>query len=692
MAEEFTPDQIKMIRVLGARDDLTPEQQQMVSVLMQRIDAPKEKPKPKPVAEAPAKRAQAAPQPWAKRTDQPLTDQPFREIGRYALGAGEAALGGISKGAGMIASGVGGLARLATGAGVEKAAETMREIEQKPVFGFEPRTKTGQVVGQFAERATSAPLEPALRAYGGLTDVAAGAAGRLAGPTTAGIVGAGMQALPVAAAELAGFRGAGRIGRGKFVRQGKPTPQFEQALERHGIDYGEIGPEGKRLLETEAFETPDQAARAAFMQSQGLQPTRAQVTRKKSEMITQQELAKETNQISGRLETQNALLKSKFDQAADLEPQIPGELRLKDTTGTPAYDRILDRVTVHENKMFDMYQKAREKSAGREIIRPQKLIEAIKRFEPDNDLTNGLVKGIEGVAKNRGFYDPKTGKITRNITTDEAEGIVQSINKRYKKTGNANANRIGRKIKDAIDLDVAKYTGENAFKLARQEKARMHRDLRPGKKTSWTKRDVSLVEDLLNETIDPKDVLTKGILGTKYRPNEIKHLKQYLNSGTEAQKAAGKKAWKDLKAEAIEFIRDEAFQGPVDAKGNRTISRASFQRAVKKFGDMEKLKSFFDPQEVKFLRDMQKTLEIIEPPGGTFLGEGPTARAVNRRWQDLSRRMGKFDIFKGFENAVLDPEGKALKMPATRLKPRQEAAALAAGTAAAMAMENNANE
>lgn len=620
------------------------------------------------------------PKPWASRADQPLTEEPFKEIGRYMVGAGETGLRGLSAGAGMVASGLAGILGLATG-GTKGAEKFMAAAGEQPVFNYEPKTEAGKVVAPFWEKTTSAPFEPAYSAWGGLTDIAAETAGKIAGPTAAGLVGAGMSVAPIAAGTVLGARAGRKAAKKQYMKAGKATPEFKEALKKHGMTIADIGPEGMAMLEKYNFPDADMAARAAYMKSQGIEPTRAQITRRKSEMMTQQELAKETNQISGRLELQNAQLKNKFDLAAMSEPQKVGELRLKKTSGNPTYDRILDKVTAADNKMFDMYQKAKEKSGGRQTIKANNFEKALDDFMADDDLAGGLVTAIRGVAKKRGFFDTDTGKITRNISADEAESIVQSINKRYKKTGDANKNRVGRELKDALDLDVAAFGSPQLYKAARKMKAKLHRDLRPVKEGKWTKRDISLTEDILNETVNPEEVLTKGILSNKYRPKEIKHLKDYLHSGTPEQKIAGAKAWKDLKAEAIEYIRDEAFQGPLDAKGNRTISRAKFERALKKFGSMDKLKSFFDPEEVKFLQDMQKTLEIIEPPGGTFIGEGPTAAAINRKWGNLERKLKKFDTFKAFENMAFDPEGKALKMPTKALGALEKSAALGAGLA-----------
>lgn len=693
MANEFSPDQIEMIKVLSTRNDLTPDQQQMVSVLMSRIEPASEEtgePIPAPLMPPPpgaqaaqpeAPRVREVPKPWATSADQPLTTEPFKEIGRYAVGGLETALSGVSQGAGMVAGGLAGLARLATFQGPDKAAEEIQKVQEKPIFSYEPKTEAGKVVAPFVERATTAPTEPIYEAYEKGTGAIATGVGKVAGPTAGGLAKAALSVAPIIGGAMLGKRLARRAAKKQYLTDAGATPEFKEALKRHGMTESDIGTEGKKMLEQYNFETPDQAVRAAFMKDQGLDPTRAQVTRSKSEMMAQQEFAKTTNKVSGRLADQNAQLKDKFDLAAMSEPQKIGTLKLKETSGTPAYDRILDRVTATDNEVFQTYQQAAKKSGGRQVIAPKRFEKALDDYMSDDDLAGGLVSAIRGVAKKNGFFDPDTGKFTRAISADEAEKMIQSINKRYKKTGDANKNRIGRLLKDELDLDVAEYGGPEIYKKARLMKARLHRDLRPEKTSKWAKRDVSLTEDILNETVAPEEVLTKGIFSPKYRAKEINHLKKFLHSGTPDQKINGKKAWKELKAEAFEWLRDNSFSDPLDQRGNKTITRARFENAVRKFGNQDKLKAFFDPQEIKFLEDMQKTLEIIEPTPGTYLGQGPTAAAINARLSNMAERARKFETFKKFEGAFFDPKEKALKLPAESLKRFEKASALGAGLA-----------
>lgn len=699
---ELTAKQWELIDKLnGRRDELSDQQRQLIDKLMQMSGRTQAEPEPAPETISPPEPEpeplpRPTQQPWAQSADQPISETPFRDIGRYAVGGAETAYRGAMGGLGMILGGVGGAMRLGIEKGSEllggrqegepdawdKAAQTQAAIMNKPMFNYQPRTETGQEIAPFWERTIAAPTEPLYEKWGQLSDIAAKKAEQTI-PGSGKYVGTAAQMAPVIGAMAMGKFAGRKVGKKKYLTAEGATPEFAAALDKHGMKPSDIGPKGKALLDKYNFETPEQAVRAAFMEDQ-LEggATRAQITRKKSEMMTQQEFAKTSNKVQGRLEDQNAQLLNKFDLAAESEPRRIGELSSRKTTGVPVSDRIVDRVTATDNKIYDMYKAAEQRSAGKEFISPNKLLQTLNDYRKENDLAGGMITAIEGVMEKNGVIDRKTGQIARKMTATEAENLVQSINKRYKKTGDANKNRIGRILKDALDEDVLKQGGDDLYKQARLEKAKLHRDLRPEKGGKWTKRDVSLTEDILNETVPQNEVLAKGILNNKYRAGEIQQLKKFMHSGTKEQKIQGAKAWRELKAEAMEYIKDNSFGGSGDEKGNRTITRNRFEKAVEKFGDADKLRSFFSAKEIKFLKDMQRTLEIIEPTPGTYIGEGPTAAAINRKLKDLKKRAREFETFKKFENAFYDPESKSIKLPMDSLRKFERAAGAGAGLAA----------
>ena len=594
-------------------------------------------------------------------------------IGKFLVGLGENIL---TLGTGAFSepvAGIAGLASLVVPKGEEgrldRADKIIKAVQE--AMTYQPKSASGKntqnVIGGEATQIAEVLEKP--------VEAAAEKASEIGGPEVGGAVGSMIKTTAGGLAELAGVRGLRAAPKARLsTTAGTPTSRLAQAAVDTGLKAKDIGSEGMDLVKNlPADSDPQQVARAAFLHQQGFKgdtaPTKAQITRTTSDFRTQQELANETGQVQGRLENQNALLKSKFTDAAKATGgNVPktGDIQLKNTTGSPVADRVLDKATELDNDIYDMYQQAKKATKNEPLVRPRRFSQALESAMSDNDLTGGLVKAIEGAAQRRGAVDKKG--VIGEITVEQAENIVKAINARYK-TGNPNANRVGRKLKDAIDLDVAEAGGEGLFKKARERKAAFHKELIP-ERSKFSKRKASLPLDILEERIQADDLFSKGILSNKYNEGDIQHLKRYLHSGTPAQKAAGVKAWNDMRAEAIEWIRDQSFDGPHDSKGNRRITRYRFEKAIKKFGTMKKLKEIFTPQEVKFLGDMQKTLEMLEPSPGTFKGGGPSSPGINRAMKSIERRLEKFQIFKPFKTLVLDPEGKALMATPETSRPR----------------------
>jgi hypothetical protein len=451
----------------------------------------------------------------------------------------------------------------------------------------------------------------------------------------------------------------GRAPKGALISKGLPTPEMKEALDKAGMTMADLGEEGKALLEkTAPYTDPDQAVRSAFLEKMGFKentaPTRAQIERTASLFQEQQEAAKISGKVKGRLQDQNALLENQF---MDITKKTGGDPA---TTGSVVSDHIINKATELDNQIGVMYEIARKTTGDQQIVPADKFFETLKRSMPDNDLTGGLVKALKGVAKDRGIIkvikgNAKKGipnrEVIRDISVSEAEDLVKSINKRYT-TLNPNSVRVGRILKDAIDDDVMKAGGSDLFKKARQAKAKFHRDLERTQAGKFSKRKVSLPRDILEEAIGPDEILTKGIISKKYRPTDIRDLKQYLQSGTPEQIKSGKQAWDDLRAEAMDYIKNQAFSGPEDELGRRTITRARLQSALNKFGP-QKLKELFTPQEYQFLINMARVTQIMEPISGTYLGKGPTAQAVEALGKKIRKAIDTIPVAGAFSDLEL---------------------------------------
>lgn len=561
----------------------------------------------------------------------------------------------------------------------EKAAMTALE-EERPYV-----TAAGEIVG---ETAPFAPLATVASGYGagakilsskparvatayGLgaleSALAAGGEERKAGEIAqAGAIGGTAAAAgeiilpPIAKRAVKLFKKImGRAPKGALMSKGLPTPEMKEALDKAGMTMADLGEEGTKLLEkTAPYADPDQAARAAFLEKMGFKenmaPTRAQIERTATLFQEQQEAAKISGKVKGRLQDQNALLENQF---MDITKKTGGDPA---TTGSVVADHIINKATELDNQIGVMYEIARKTTGNQPMIPADDFLSALYKSKPDDKLTNGLVNAIYGYAKDKGIIktikaNAKEGiaahDVIRDISVSEAEDLVKAINQRYT-TANPNSVRVGRILKDAIDDDVMKAGGSDLFKKARQAKAKFHRDLERTSASKFAKRKVSLPKDILEETIGPDEILTKGIISKKYRPSDIRDLKQYLHSGSPDQIKAGKQAWNELRAEAMDYIKNQAFSGPKDELGKRTITRAGLEKAMNNFGP-QKLKELFTPQEYQFLRNMARVTQIMEPISGTYLGKGPTAQAVAALGKKLRKAIDSVPVLGAFSDMEL---------------------------------------
>ena len=397
---------------------------------------------------------------------------------------------------------------------------------------------------------------------------------------------------------------------------GNPTPEFQVVLDQSGTTMDDLAEAAQTLTKGG---DPAQVERKAFIESQGLKPTKAQVTRDATDFQAQQEAAKTSGKVRAALEGQEALIVNKFDSA------IAGTGGEALTTGSPVIDQVINKTTTLDNKISDLYSAARKsaKESGQEV-RLVKLKNLLGQSKSDDSLTGGVVSSVIGDLESKGII--KDGSL-KSISIDDAEKIRIRLNQLSQSTNDFGRMKI-REFKDALDEDVLGQSGGDLFSSARAAKRDYERDLSRAKVSKFDKNRKSLVRDMLENKIDPDDFANRAVFSKSYRADDLNSLRRYMLSGTKEQRQAGLKAWQDLRAETLEIIRDKAFSGPKDAAGNRALSAAGLKRALNQIGKA-RLNILFKGKEQKFLKDIQKLAELREPVRGTALGKGPSAQLVS---------------------------------------------------------------
>ena len=447
----------------------------------------------------------------------------------------------------------------------------------------------------------------------------------------------------------------GRLG-GKIVRRvnnqaptgavvdlaGNPSDELLDALQKSGQSFDDLVREAQQELTGEALD-PDQAARSSILRSQGLEPTRAQITRNAADFQAQQEAAKTSNAVRNALERQEAVLTSRFDNAI---LKTGGDSSAPTST---VFDAITEKATVLDQQISDLYTLARNTAPDVKNVRLASLASKLKRSAPSDRASGGVVKAIIGDLKAKGILD-KNLKVVGRINVDTAEDVRKLMNELYdpqKPFGNA----LLRNFKDALDDDVFRASGDDIFRQAREAKASFERDLSRAKISKFDSRRANLVRDVLENKVDPDRLTEQVVFSKKWRSNDVEQLKNYISTTP-----AGRQAFNDFRAETLQQIKERSFVGAVDDAGNQTLSRDKLERAIKSIGD-KKLKVLFNPEERRFLNSMLSVSKLREPVRGTALGRGPSAQAIAR----LERSIEDIPIFGNLISSISsDAKGRAV--------------------------------
>lgn len=401
--------------------------------------------------------------------------------------------------------------------------------------------------------------------------------------------------------------------RSLFDPTGRPTKEFLTVLDESGVTIDDLSKHAQDMLDNLPEGTnPAEAARLAQFDELDVPPLKAQVTRGADDFQKQQEAFKTSTRVRRALEDQEGLLVNRFDDA------IAGTGGNAVTSGSPIVDTVINMSTELDNKISDLYQVAKNASSGAEVVNIDRFAALLKKSAPTNRITKGLISAIKGDLMDKGLID-KNFKILKQTDVGTAEEVRKYINTFFNSTSPFGKIKM-RALKEALDNDVFTAAGEDIFKEARLAKFNFEKMLRRAKVSKFDSRKANLVRDVLENKVNPDEFMKDVVTSKKWRADDLRQLKDFAEQGNP-------KAWQDLRAETMDFIKQSSFIGPEDAMGNRAITRASLERTLNKIGK-EKMSVLFSSKEMKFIKDVINVTRLREPVRGTALGKGPSAQAV----------------------------------------------------------------
>lgn len=430
---------------------------------------------------------------------------------------------------------------------------------------------------------------------------------------------------------------------------GNPSAELTRALKESGQTFEDLTKDAAEEITGKAIK-PDQAARKAILETQGLTPTTAQITRDAGDFQAQQESAKLTGRVRTALEGQEAALTSRFDNA------VLGTGGDAVTDISPVSEALVSKATVLDQEISDLYKTAREAAPGKQNVKLSNLGKKLKDLAPSNRVTGGAIESIVGDLQAKGVLDDSM-KVVGKIDVETAEDVRKLMNELFDPQNGFRNGKL-RELKDALDDDVFRASGGDVFKAGRKAKADFEKELARAKISKFDSRKANLVRDVLENKINPDAFANDVVFSKKWRADDIKQLKDYISTDE-----AGRAAFDDLRAETMEAIKAKSFFGPEDAQGNQALSRDKLQKALQSIGT-PKLKVLFTPDENKFLRDMLAVAKLREPVRGTALGKGPSAQAIGA----LEEKLNALPLIGRLISAIaVDAQGRAVLKAAPEL-------------------------
>lgn len=452
-----------------------------------------------------------------------------------------------------------------------------------------------------------------------------------------------------------GVRATGRaLGLGDkplLDRLGRPTAEFQAALDRAGIAFEDIGQTGLAEVKKLATGTdPDQAARFARFRSEGINPTAGQVTQDFAQQAREARLASMATGAEGEPLRQRLL-----DQSQQFEARVNSiikDLGVSDDAGATIKEALSGRKKLVRKEKNALYAKMAETApqVANAPILTDSIIEAIptgatqrriSRLAPSqtgalDDLLvefglNQSPEAVEAFAKSGGVVSP--------LTLGNFEDFRQALNliERTDQTGAISV--LTGPIKTALDAEAELIDGAvrnsglsdegvlETLKGARQRVRELKTEFSP---QSITGKLIDVKRDGVTPVIEASQV-TKRLLSPATPIEDLGNTLNVLSKSGEK----GAQAIRDLQAGVVMQALEAALKAPSrKTSGVQTIGGNQFAKALDAFGEDKLDLLFADNQtllsRLKSLR--QIALDIEPASAATPKGSAPVILDALKRF------------------------------------------------------------
>jgi hypothetical protein len=308
------------------------------------------------------------------------------------------------------------------------------------------------------------------------------------------------------------------------------------------------------------------------------------------------------------------------------------EAETPEQVGTSVQDTALREKAKTSKANYDaLYKKARETEPNAQVSADplHDFLEHNPEVQHMGFLESWLKKGkVESTEKTGGT----TVTTRRGVSLAELDDLRRKASG-IRAAGGTDGYYAGRVV-DAIDQSMQQIPAAAKAWKAAQQAFKEH-------KTQFEEQGA--VERLVTDksrtdrSVALEDTWRKTVLGGSIE--DLRNVQRSLLTGTEgATRIAGRKAWRDVRAQTIQHIKDEASKSVTRFEdGSPNVTPASMERAIRSIGE-DKLEVIFGKDTVRQIKKiMEATRDVkTEPPTG-FKGSPTFANVLAFLEKGLSK-------------------------------------------------------
>lgn len=452
-----------------------------------------------------------------------------------------------------------------------------------------------------------------------------------ASPEVAGAAGAGVNAVTQVAAPGAFGGMLGRAASKVATKAPEITANAAQTAEKlvseAGIKWGELTRAARKRFSEMAADANaplanmDKAAmeRVARGASNNVRLTKGQALREPAQLRAEEQLAQTEagKPIRERHMAQDEELQNQLDT---LKGKTASRSSGAEETGKNIDAALKKKIAKSDANINRLYDKARRSGELESTLEVDPIISAVKENPAAKKMLIEQLQAMDLVKADQ-FGNPAA---THNITLDQLERVRRRAATVARTAGDGTMRHDAGELASAIDKNIPQSAGGDAYKAARAARKAHAMEFEEPKAISQIVGEKSKTDRVTAlESVWEKTVLSKGSsIADVERVRDT-----LLKGGDRVTRDAGRKAWRDIAGETVDYIKREAVAGAKDQSGKQNLSPAKLNAAIERIGD-RKLEIILGKDTVKKLREIAKTVEDVKTMPPYKGGSTTTANAV----------------------------------------------------------------